>query len=134
MLNIDDINRIPLEERVDNGIRWLNENFPGWENRINLKSLSLKNAERCICGQVFRKEGKDKNTAGHNGYHYAYHHLFNEANSWISAMIPNSARKRFLVSGLLGFSSLNGNEAATNKEFAELTKIWKRRIQEILNG
>ena len=39
--------------RVRNGARWLDENFPGWVDRIDLETLNLSNGESCICGQVF---------------------------------------------------------------------------------
>ena len=74
--------------RVERGARWLDENFPGWESRINARTLSLANGSRCICGQVFKKEAKEFESYDiGNGYSYAWHTLFTDANSWITAIV-----------------------------------------------
>ncbi len=78
-------------KRVKNGVRWLDENFPGWEGRIDVDTLRLDDGVSCICGQVFR----DKvDTDIFNGYGYAEGHLFAQANSWISALIGVEAIPR----------------------------------------
>lgn len=45
--------------RVKRGARWLDENFPGWEKRIDTTTLDLANGETCICGQVFKKRQRN---------------------------------------------------------------------------
>lgn len=40
-------------QRVQNGIKWLNENKPGWDNKIDLDNLDLCCGERCIIGQLY---------------------------------------------------------------------------------
>jgi hypothetical protein len=32
---------------------WLDENHPGWHEKIDIKKLDLSNPDSCICGQVF---------------------------------------------------------------------------------
>lgn len=85
-------------ERVLNGVRYLNENFPGWQTRIDHDTLNLGSAHDCICGQVFRQEYDEPNSfvkpgiTVRTGYSYATSHLFPEANSWIAAMIPTNPK------------------------------------------
>ena len=75
--------------RVKRGARWLDENFPGWESRINTQTLSLSSGNDCICGQVFKEEAKRSRGFAFdpNGYAYAENHLFAQANSWISSLV-----------------------------------------------
>lgn len=42
-----------LEKRVKRGVKWLNEVKPGWHKKIDLKTLNLKDAGVCVCGQLF---------------------------------------------------------------------------------
>jgi hypothetical protein len=72
--------------RVCRGARWLDENFPGWEERIDLDSLQLTSAYKCICGQLFEKEGAALKPDV-TGFNYAVNHLFAQANSWISETV-----------------------------------------------
>lgn len=37
---------------VDNGIQWMDDNFPGWWNAINLETFDLNNYQYCVLGQV----------------------------------------------------------------------------------
>lgn len=83
------------ELRVQRGARWLTENFPGWQDRIDPDTLNLASAEMCICGQVFKTEGRALEAEGEwdpTGYTYAHKNLFSEANSWISAVVKLRAR------------------------------------------
>lgn len=41
------------EEAVRRGAEWLDENHPGWEARIDLTKLNLRNCTSCIVGQVY---------------------------------------------------------------------------------
>ena len=52
------VDSLPIEVRVANGRRWLTENFPGWQSRINVYSLNLGDSYKCICGQVFAEEDR----------------------------------------------------------------------------
>ena len=42
-----------LQKRVDAGARWLNKVKPGWYDNIELDNLEMKDANICICGQLF---------------------------------------------------------------------------------
>jgi hypothetical protein len=59
--------KLTVEERVANGARWLDENFPGWEKRINIKTLDLENGQSCICGQVFKRKAANWSKKAHIG-------------------------------------------------------------------
>lgn len=107
---------ISVEQRVSNGARWLDENFPGWTDRINIGTLELEDASNCICGQVFGQESQtwDSNLKG-MGYWYAERTLFSEANAWILGSVPKrddggyDVVRANLVSQFLGFNTI-GNE------------------------
>jgi hypothetical protein len=71
--------------RARRGARWLDENFPKWEKRINVKTLQLNTGDSCICGQVFKKKAKEEGYP--EGYEYALDHLFAEANSWLTTIV-----------------------------------------------
>lgn len=47
------------ESRISNvarGAAWLDENFPGWERRVDLSILDISDPALCICGQVVPQE------------------------------------------------------------------------------
>jgi hypothetical protein len=114
--------------RVERGARWLDENFVGWESRINLDTLDLASGQSCICGQVFRRNAMRnihlfRRNAMRNihlyadGYDYAATHLFAEANSWISELVPKSSRER-------------ANRVAINLGFMSDDRIWFGELQD----
>lgn len=94
------------EMRAKRGARWLDENFPGWEKRINLRTLQLETGESCICGQVFKKKAEKPGSFAIDGFDYARTHLFAEANSWVTAIVGSPAGapgRRDAVGTALGF-------------------------------
>lgn len=40
-------------DRVKRGVEFLNENYPGWEDDIDLDKLSMRSCKHCILGQLF---------------------------------------------------------------------------------
>lgn len=50
----EDMYGITEEDRmaVKQGIDWLDENYPGWERRIDTSQLKMENCERCVIGQA----------------------------------------------------------------------------------
>ena len=87
---------LTVKQRVNRGWRWLDENFPGWQERVNIETLSMVSGEDCICGQLFGDAMRKANSspdnltkhAGHkfvHGYDYTERTLFTEANSWVPA-------------------------------------------------
>ena len=114
--------------RVKRGARWLDENFPGWESRINPETLSLSDGQQCICGQVFREEVSTEEF----GYNFAERNLFGEANSWVSTLVPKGEPHRAVqVASTLGFMNgygPNGRSSGMTDEeyvtFDELQEAW----------
>lgn len=43
---------VDLEERVDRGARFLDQQMPGWYQRINVHALQMQNSCLCILGQL----------------------------------------------------------------------------------
>ena len=39
-------------ERVARGAAYMDENYPGWERKINLEILNVASPNSCICGQA----------------------------------------------------------------------------------
>ena len=111
-----------IAQRVQNGCRWLDENFPGWEERIDIHTLDLANGHQCICGQVFAEEARDNKWSGHHGFDYAYSNFFQEANSWIP-FDKQDPKRRVLVAHYLGFYS--GSE-----KYAGLKREWKKVLRQ----
>lgn len=50
---------ITVDERVQRGIKMLDEVRPGWRESIDLDTLALADCEQCVLGQVFREEFDD---------------------------------------------------------------------------
>jgi hypothetical protein len=42
-----------VEERVADGVEWLDAQEPGWAERINLAELDLASPCRCVLGQIY---------------------------------------------------------------------------------
>lgn len=43
---------IDYTEQIKNGVKWLDENSPGWEHKIDLDTLDVNQPCRCILGQT----------------------------------------------------------------------------------
>lgn len=57
-----EIDRMVLK-RVQDGLKWLEETHgPGWEDKIDMRSLNLASGEFCILGQVYA--GKSGHSSG----------------------------------------------------------------------
>jgi hypothetical protein len=41
-----------IEDRVSNGVNWLNEAMPDWRSNIDIERLNLKNHVDCVLGQL----------------------------------------------------------------------------------
>lgn len=121
---------ISIKNRVANGYRWLDENFPGWQERVNSVTLNMADPRQCICGQVFDED------AGRwmDGWGYA-NNLFSEANSWVASIVPMSTDDRYgrrsRVSIALGF--LVGQAGRwrddIEAEWEALRAEWVRRLR-----
>lgn len=51
---------------VQHGTEFLNENLPGWYQRINLDSLGILDEKKCILGQLFGSYGEGRDALGLN--------------------------------------------------------------------
>jgi hypothetical protein len=52
---------ISIEERVANGVRWLDEHAPAnWRQLIDVEKLGMRNADSCVLGQVFSPANRRK--------------------------------------------------------------------------
>lgn len=41
------------EQRVNNGVEWLDSNIPGWLDKINLETLNIASDDHCILAQAY---------------------------------------------------------------------------------
>lgn len=90
---------LTLDERVANGIAYLDERLPGWRERLDLSDLWMGDDCRCVLGQ----------TAG--GYFNALHDL--------SITHEQSDRLGFSVFFFHDVNLLN---------YSDLTAAWKRAL------
>jgi hypothetical protein len=59
-------------ERVKQGIAVLEEvHGPGWEDKIDLATLDLKDGAACVLGQVYAEKADASGGRYSNGFHYA---------------------------------------------------------------
>ena len=113
-----------MKERVANGARWLDENFPGWTERIDPATLHLSDGMHCICGQVFAEEVKGVDNL--DGFRYAEKTLLTEANGWIESKYPKGEIQRGTdVAMSLGFLTTE-QDAYDYDEYAyeHLQNVW----------
>lgn len=105
-----------VEERVAAGAEWLDANEPGWERRVDLASLELHNACRCVLGQVFNDRAEavqqgDNPQCVETGWDYALDIV----------RMPSTAP--------LGFSIFSGGQGAA-EQWAALDEAWISLIKE----
>ena len=41
------------KERVTKGHQWLDQNYPGWKEKIDLDTLELSSCLNCVLGQLY---------------------------------------------------------------------------------
>jgi hypothetical protein len=117
------------KERVARGAQWLDCIVPGWEQRIDVETLELVSAQRCICGQLFAKEAfaLARNGEYYSGFSYAKDTLFSEAISWLRSTYgvsqvsldpsyDESQSPRTLIAGELGFAVLYSQDTSAYEE------------------
>lgn len=53
------------------GAAWLDENFPGWERKIDLGTFKLSSCQECVLGQALREQARtERKYTG--GFDYGY--------------------------------------------------------------
>lgn len=127
--------------RVNRGARWLDENFPGWEKRIDMNTLALDDSEMCICGQVFAADADPDalEWTEYDGFEYAIRNLFTEANGWITRIagkvdpnapqdVRNSRAEHVAIA--LGFS--HGDHGRMFITFEDLQAAWSALLEKRL--
>lgn len=62
---------LSIEQRVQSGIRLLNEVVPGWHHMIDVDILDLHETDECILGQVFGDYIEGIDALGITGYRRA---------------------------------------------------------------
>lgn len=68
-------------KRVQRGLKWLEKTHgPGWEDKIDLETLNLASADRCVLGQVYADKAPlhsdEWGDPYGSGYSYACGELF----------------------------------------------------------
>lgn len=105
MSNLEEV-RKDLLDRVNRGIALLDQKLPAWEDQIVTANLNIVDPDNCIIGQLAQR------------LNIRYRHLLR--------LIGLSGWEE---SRLFGFDAPGNYEPGT--PFADLTVIWKARIQEI---
>lgn len=59
-------------ERVKAGAAWLDENQPGWRDRVDAVRLSLRSGCDCILGQVFEEQAEAAPNLYDDGFDFAF--------------------------------------------------------------
>lgn len=62
---------LTIAQRVSNGAEWLDNTVPGWEDRMTLPEFNIRNACKCVCGQVFKEDAAEHRAQSYNGFDYA---------------------------------------------------------------
>lgn len=57
-----------IQERVANGVEWLDEVHPGWRDSINIDHLNMNHCGQCVCGQVFHNADPCHSSQWNLGY------------------------------------------------------------------
>lgn len=60
------LNDATVQERVQAGVRWLDQHEPGWIRYINPTDLNMADGTACILGQL--QESRYRKTMGFCGY------------------------------------------------------------------
>lgn len=109
--------------RVSNGVRWLDKNVPGWEDRITLPVFDIKHACNCVCGQIFKEdaaENRPENWENYSGFDYACDH-------YEVGAIPEWRVVSWAVHH--GFDSDGAPGDGLISDYAELQAEWVRVIK-----
>lgn len=91
---------LTVEERVANGMAFLDEHVPGWHDRICLDLLDIEDCTWCVLGQVF------------DGYHPAK-----------SLGITEEQVVNFGLDSMFGWA-----DERYKDEYPELTAAWKSAL------
>lgn len=102
-----------FQEAISRGIAWLDEQHPGWEGKIDLRTLDLSNSCFCVLGQLEMSYGRALARIIEAG-------AIGEADRFSSSIWAN--RRAFTFLGGLP------------DEWTQLTAAWKTAITQRLAG
>ena len=95
-----------IEERVDRGVKYLDEYHAGWRDQINLEELHMEFCDDCVIGQAL-------------------------GDYFISSKIINSRTKQYMFE--LGFDvdyrDVDETGKTSSQVYAELEAEWRKRIE-----
>lgn len=91
---------VTVEERVANGMAFLDERVPGWRERIDFFCLDLGTTCRCVVGQIY----------GH----------YDDGSDMLGISLGQGER--------LGFVGKGSEEGERAKEYPALTAAWKSAL------
>ena len=61
-------------KRVRAGVEWLDKNYPGWLDKVEVNELELEDSCKCVLGQLFSEEAV--NSDEFTGFGYAMNVVF----------------------------------------------------------
>lgn len=93
-----------LRRRVEAGAAYLDVYYPGWEHRIDVKTLMLSSYDKCVLGQLYDGYG-----AG-------------------TSVLCIEDEVAIYGNGELGQHKGLGFNANTEREYGQLTKLWRAKI------
>ena len=44
---------LTIQQRVENGVKFLDERLPDWKTKINIEEINIATFDKCILGQIF---------------------------------------------------------------------------------
>ena len=103
-----------VDKKVDAGAAWLDQQFPGWHDRVDPVSLNIDSRYNCICGQVFRQDAR-----GMSGFDYAQSELFHDVRWNIKRLVLNEGgdpEDSDDVARALGFLFTGGEDSRLAEE------------------
>ena len=104
-----------VDERVDSGIKFLNQFIKDWVSKIDLKKLNCGSYRWCVCGQLFEGNTTDFYKKLRDfGVGNLQYFVFNNGFDLISDQVIPQYKHTF------------------TEEFTKLTESWKRKIKELV--
>ena len=82
------------ERQVQKGARLLDERMPGWEGKINLLTLNIKDCHQCILGQLYGEYSEGLKRIFDEGEVWSerFAHGFSHAGQRYEVLVPHWTR------------------------------------------
>lgn len=104
-----------LNPDVARGIAWLDEEVPGWRDRINLGTLNVGELRNCVLGQVFGAEAEAEGAS--DGFMYV------ASGAWERRHYPERTSAE-VVTGSGSWARTHGFDISF-ADYEELTAEWR---------